>query len=370
MNLSLRKEVSNLAGLAALGAFLAGKREHSKYLGLAALGLRFFSWPEFSYYNQSVVITGGSRGLGLALAEELSKQGALVTLLARDEEELARAQKQIERIPSAQVLTIVCDVTDQSQLKSAFEKVRECFGTIDILINNAGTVSAGPFEAMNLQDFEGQMNLHFYGALKAIEEVLPIFKAQRSGRIVNISSIGGKIPVPHMIAYCASKFALAGFSEALAAELKKDGICVTTVYPGLMRTGSPVQGVFKGDSEKEFAWFAISDSTPGLTVSAKSAAQRILKAVRSGESELVISVPAKFGVFAYSNFPQIYTAVMGLVNRLLPQDFSDQRKTGAESQSFLRKQPWAKPFMEIMKSAQKKYNEHEKSDANFNLNIR
>jgi len=370
MNLSLRKEISNLGILAAAAALLAGKQKWAKYLGLASIGLRSFSVKNFSYENQSVVITGGSRGLGLALAEELSQQGALVTILARDEEELKRAKKRLAEVPSAQVLAITCDITNRHQLKFAFEKVKERYGKIDILINNAGAVSAGPFESMNQKDFEAQMNVHFFAALKSVQVILPIFKEKKSGCIVNISSIGGKIPILHMIPYCASKFALSGFSQALSSELRKDNIQVTTVYPGLMRTGSPIQGIFKGDHEKEFAWFAISDSTPGLTVSAKNAARQILSAVQSGETELVISVPAKLGTFFYANFPQIFTALMGFVNRFMPQDSSDHRKTGAQSQAWLKKQAWSRPFMKIMTDAQERYNEHPKFDPEFNLNVK
>lgn len=370
MNFALKKEISNLGLMAAAGVLLKGNRRLASYLGLAALGVRAIPAPQFSYENQTVVITGGSRGLGLALAEELVSRGAKVALLARDPQELQRAKSQLELLPNAQVLTIVCDVTHRQQLKEAFEKVRSTFGSLCILVNNAGSVVAAPFEAMNQKDFEAQMNLHFYAVLKAVQLALPIFKSQGFGRIVNISSIGGRIPVPHMIPYVASKFAVSGFSQALSTELRKESIQVTTIYPGLMRTGSPVQGVFKGDSEKEFAWFAVSDNTPLLTVSAKNAARQILCAVQNGESDLVISLPAKLGAFAYSNFPQIVTAILGIVNRLLPAGTSQERKTGAQSQGWLENQVWSKPFVGIMKTAQKKYNEHEKTDADFNLNAK
>lgn len=368
MDFSMRKDLSNLGFLSAAVCYMANKPKWARYLGAGALGLRFWPLPPLSYSRKSVIITGGSRGLGLALAEELTQAGAFVTILARDQEELNRAQNQLEKIESAQVLALKCDVNDSQQIHETFQKVIQRFGTIDILINNAGSIAAGPFESMNIQDFQAQMNLHFFAALKTIQAALPVFKSQRSGRIVNISSIGGKIPVPHMISYCASKFALSGFSQGLSAELRKDNILVTTVYPGLMRTGSPIQGVFKGDAKKEFAWFALSDSTPGLTVSARNAARQILSAVQKGESELVISLPAKLGTLFYSNLPQLYTSLMGVINRLLPRATNDERKTGAQVRGWLDEKSWAKPFIEIMRRAQSQWNEHGKSDPDFNLN--
>src|SRR5204863_5194639 len=116
--------------------------------------------------------------------------------------------------------------------------------------------------------------------------VLPAMRRQGEGRIVNISSIGGKIAVPHLLPYDASKFALTGFSEGLRAELLKDGIYVTTVCPGLMRTGSPRNADFKGQHEAEYAWFSIGDSLPGMSMSAEAAAERIVTAFRQGEAEV------------------------------------------------------------------------------------
>src|SRR5690606_32592462 len=141
----------------------------------------------------------------------------------------------------------------------------------------------------------------------------------KGGQIVNISSIGGKMPVPHLSAYCASKFALAGFSQTVAAELAREGIKVTTVFPALMRTGSAVQAVFKGDHEREYEWFAAASAVPGLTISAEKAARQILAAVKRGDSEITLSLPAKFASFFFRNFPALFTFVNGLVAAALPR---------------------------------------------------
>jgi short-subunit dehydrogenase len=148
--------------------------------------------------------------------------------------------------------------------------------------------------------------------------VLPSMRQKKTGRIVNISSIGGKVSVPHLVPYSASKFALVGLSKGLRAELMKDGIKVTTVCPGLMRTGSPRNADFKGKHRFEYAWFSISDALPLLTVSAENAARQVVQACKRGQAELVISVPAKIAVLFDSLFPETMSQMLALTNRLLP----------------------------------------------------
>jgi short-subunit dehydrogenase len=138
------------------------------------------------------------------------------------------------------------------------------------------------------------------------------------GRIVNISSIGGKIGVPHLAPYCASKFALTGVSTSLRAELARYGISVTTVCPGLMRTGSPFNAWFKGRHRAEFAWFAIADSMPLLSIDGRRAAAHIIEAMRLGKAELIVSWPARLAVAAEGLAPNVLASAMTLVNRVLP----------------------------------------------------
>jgi NAD(P)-dependent dehydrogenase (short-subunit alcohol dehydrogenase family) len=138
------------------------------------------------------------------------------------------------------------------------------------------------------------------------------------GRIVNISSIGGKIGVPHLAPYCAGKFALAGMSTTARAELARYGILVTTVCPGLMRTGSPFNAWFKGRHRAEFTWFAIADSLPVLSIDGRRAAAQIIDAARHGDAELVVTWPARLAVAMAAIAPKTLAAAMGLVNRVLP----------------------------------------------------
>jgi short-subunit dehydrogenase len=162
-------------------------------------------------------------------------------------------------------------------------------------------------------------------------------RQKKSGRIVNISSIGGKVSVPHLMPYCASKFALTGLSRGMRTELLKDGIAVTTICPGLMRTGSPRNAGFKGKHRYEYAWFSISDASPLVSVSAENAARQIVNACRGGRAELVISVPAKVAVLFDSLFPEMTSDLFALANRLLPGPggIGEREAKGKESGSAL-----------------------------------
>ena len=300
--------------------------------GLAASAL--FPRRAFDLRGKVVFVSGGSRGLGLLMAKEFARRGARVAISARDGEELRRAEHQLRAI-SDQVFTVEADVTVRTAAQEALEKARQHFGRIDVLVNNAGTISVGPMEVATTDDYGNSLNVHFWGPYFTTMAVLPEMQARRSGRIVNISSIGGKISVPHLLPYSVGKFALTGFSEGLRAEVLKDGIYVTTVCPGLMRTGSPGNALFKGKNRAEYAWFSISDALPLISMSAERAARRIVDACRRGQPEIVLSVPAKLAVLFHGLFPGMTADFLSIVNRLLPSPggIGTQTRTGRESTS-------------------------------------
>jgi len=286
------------------------------------------------FTGRVVVITGGSRGLGLVLARQLASEGARLCLLARNEDELGRAAAQFP--PGVEVMTLRCDIRRRGDVRAAVDTILDRWGVIDVLINNAGVIQVGPLEHMTTGDFENAMATHFWGPLHLMFEIVPSMRRRGFGRIVNISSIGGRVAVPHLAPYCASKFALAGLSDAVRTELDQYGIRVTTVAPGLMRTGSPVNADVKGQHEAEYAWFAISDSLPGITVSAEKAAHQIVEACRYGDSELTISLAAKAAIVANHLAPGAIAHALTMVNRFLPgpNDASgDRGKRGRESTS-------------------------------------
>jgi short-subunit dehydrogenase len=288
------------------------------------------------FAGKTVVISGASRGLGLELARGFADEGAALVLLARDEMELARAAKELRRYYGAQVTPLACDVTQHQQVREAVAKIMATAGKIDVLVNNAGTIQVGPVENMELEDYQSAMAVHFWGPLYLMQEVIPHMKARRQGRIVNIASIGGKVAVPHLLPYAASKFALVGLSEGLRAELLKDGIYVTTVCPGLMRTGSHLNAYFKGQHQKEYALFAIANASPLLSTTSASAACKIIEACRYGKAEIVITPQAGLLRLANGLFPGLMAESFGLINRLLPQTRGregDRLQRGSESRS-------------------------------------
>jgi NAD(P)-dependent dehydrogenase (short-subunit alcohol dehydrogenase family) len=288
--------------------------------------------PRFSYRDKIVLITGGSRGLGLEIARQVCERGGRVAILARDPEELARAKVDLAA-RAGDVLTLQCDLLDAAQIQTAVESTLGRFGKIDILINNAGIIEVGPLEHMKIEDFDRAMRLHFWAPFILIMQVLPHMRATGGGRIVNISSIGGKIAVPHLAPYSASKFALTGFSDAIRAELARENIFVTTVSPGMMRTGSQIHAKFKGNHSAEYQWFELSSKLPLSSISARRAAQKILAATRRGQSALVMPWPAYFVIAGNALFPSLTGYIMKLVNRCLPARINqsgDEARPGAE----------------------------------------
>lgn len=312
-------------------------------VGAAAAALAYTFLPRSAEPGQVVLITGGSRGLGLALADRFGRSGAKLVLVARNADELDRARKMlvdrgsVEHASDVHLLT--ADLTDAAQVQGLIGEVLDRFGRIDVLINNAGTIQVGPFENQSFANFEAAMRTNFYAALHVIQAAVPsmLDRYQQTGErstIVNISSIGGKIGVPHLLPYVASKFALTGFSEGLHAELRHKGVRVTTVCPGLMRTGSPIQAQFTGNADEEYRWFSMSANTPGLAASTGFAANRIFNAVASGRAEITITPQAWLGARANGVVPGVTQYVSSLANEYLlpaPSPTSNsQAHTGAE----------------------------------------
>jgi short-subunit dehydrogenase len=262
-------------------------------------------------------VTGGSRGLGLVLARELGLRGMRVVILARDEEELERARASLDA-DGIDATALPCDVTDEDGMETLVADVEENVGPVDLLVNNAGIIQVGPAEAMSLDDYRRAMDVMFWGALHAAEAVLPRMRARRRGTVVNVTSIGAAVGVPHLAPYDAAKFALRGWSEALGAEEARNGVSVLTIVPGLMRTGSFGHALVKGRRYAEASVFSLSASLPLLTVSAEYAASRIVRAVESGERFVVIGTPAKLLRLGHALFPGTVVRTLGLVNRLLP----------------------------------------------------
>ena len=320
---------------------IVGKSKNGWMLGLAAgagalavLAAVNRARRRENFDGKTVLITGGSRGLGLVMARDFAARGARVAIVARDAAELERAREDIASL-GGEVYAEVCDVTDQTAVKAMVANVRAELGPIDVLVNNAGVIQVGPLSMQTQKDFEDAMQIHFWAPYFTMQAVLPEMQTRGSGRIVNISSIGGKVAVPHLTPYCASKFALAGLSSAMRAELAKDNVLLTTVYPGLMRTGSHINALFKGQNEKEFALFSVMNGLPLTSVSAENAAAQIVDAAERGDAELIISIQAKIAAKTFALFPQLVSDVLALTNKFLPEGGGIGRgyATGLESRS-------------------------------------
>jgi short-subunit dehydrogenase len=302
-------------------------------IGLGAWAVSRLLRSDYSFANKTVVITGGSRGLGLTIARRIAKEGGRLALLARDEDELARACDELRALGS-EAIPVSCDLLDRTQSLGAIEKVLDRFGRIDVLINNAGIIEIGPLENMRRRDFEKSMALHFWAPFHLMRQIVPHMRRSGGGRIVNIASIGGKVAVPHMAPYSASKFALVGLSDSFRAELECDGIKVTTVTPGVMRTGSHLNAKFKGNHGAEFTWFSLSASLPLSAVDADRAAGLIVEACRRGQASLIIGLSARMIIAGNALFPSLTGEIMKVVNYVLPRPTGiegDELKSGREA---------------------------------------
>lgn len=291
--------------------------------------------------GKSVVITGGSRGLGLELAREFGDHGARLALLARDPEELERARA---LLTGADVITVPCDIRDADAVAQAIDVVFDRRGAVDVLVNDAGIIDVAPIDNLDEADFEDSLATHFWGPLHLIRAVVD--RMDRGSRIVNISSIGGLVSVPHLLSYAAGKFALTGLSEGLSTELAQREIYVTTVCPGLMRTGSHVKARFKGRHQEEFAWFSLSSAFPLASTPSRRAARKIVTACRDARPFLVITPQARALHLLHAIAPNTITRAMRLVARLLPEargPAGDQRHEGWQSRSDVAPSPLTSP---------------------------
>lgn len=316
-------------------------------LGIAAAGAAIFlpRRRPYRFAGRSALISGGSRGLGLLLARALAREGARLTLLARDAAELERARAELAA-GGAEVQVVAGDVADEADAARAIHAARAAYGGLDVLINCAGIIQAGPLAAMTRRDFAEAMDVHFWGAYNLTVAALPLLRDSDAGRVVNIASIGGRVAVPHLLPYCASKFALVGLSDGLRAELAAEGVRVTTVVPGLMRTGSHMNARFKGRQRQEFSWFAVLDALPLFSIDAERAAGQIVAACRAGAPALTISWQARAAELAQAAAPGLTARLLAATSRLLPRPpevGGGERRSGWQSQSAIAPSPLTAP---------------------------
>ncbi|NYI07356.1 SDR family NAD(P)-dependent oxidoreductase [Allostreptomyces psammosilenae] len=297
---------------------LLGVRDHTRSLG---------SSPHVPRGPAPVaVVSGGSRGLGLCMARELGGRGFRVVLGARQQGELDEAVDALRAV-GVETATVACDLRRPGEAARLVEAAVDRYGRLDMVVANAGVIEVGPFEAMADEEFHDAMDTIFWGAYGLVRSALPHLRRSPAGRVLVISSIGGRISVPHLLPYSCAKFAVQALGEGLRAELAGSGVTVTTAVPGLMRTGSHVQVRLAGQARKEYGWFAALSGMPLLSMDAGRAAARIVRAAMRGRPEIVLTPAAKLGVRAHGIAPATTTLALGLVNRVLPAPEGGPRAT-------------------------------------------
>jgi len=302
------------------------------------------------------VVTGASRGLGFLLARELADRGHDLVICARSAEGLATAAAEL-RGRGGQVVTVAADVSVQAQAEAVVAAATEHFGRLDVLVANAGVIQVGPAAAMRTSDFADALGVMFWGVLYPTMAALPLMRARGSGRVLVITSLGGKVPAPHLLPYTVAKHAAVGFAEGLRVEAARHGITVTTAVPGLMRTGSPRNALFTGDRAAEYRWFSVADSLPLLSMDAERAAAKLIRATLRGSPEIVLTPAAKLAVRLHGLAPATTIRLLSLANRLLPTD--ESRTPLAPGHAVGKDGPVVNALTGLTRSAARRFHQHD-----------
>jgi NAD(P)-dependent dehydrogenase (short-subunit alcohol dehydrogenase family) len=266
-------------------------------------------------HDRTVLISGGARGLGFVLAQEFGRWGAQVWIVSRNAAEVERAEGELRR-RGVDAHALVADIRDPFAVRTVVSRVVEATGRLDILVNNAGIIQATPLEHARLEDFADSLRTHLWGPLHLTREALPHMRRQGEGRIVNIASIGGRVAVPHLVPYCVGKFALVGLSEGMRAELWKDRVAVTTVCPGLMRTGSHGRARLRGQHAREARWFGLAVATPLSSMSAQRAAEQIVWAAVNRRARVTLGWQARAAEVVDTLAPELSARVASAITSL------------------------------------------------------
>lgn len=265
------------------------------------------------------LVTGGARGLGLLVAEELAASGHDLALMARSAQELDQAAARIRQGHQAvRVEVFACDVADREGVERTVRQVEDDLGPIEVLMNVAGIIQVGPAQDVVVEQFDQAIDTMLLGPVNVTWAVLPAMRSRGRGRIGTVCSIGGAISVPHLLAYSTAKFGAVGFSEGLSAELAGTGITATTIMPGLMRTGSHQRAQFLGNKDHEYAWFAPSASLPGISMAARTAARRMVRGTLRGRTHVILTPLAKVAIRVHGLMPSTVVRLLGVAARLLP----------------------------------------------------
>ena len=252
-----------------------------------------------SFKNKVVLITGASSGIGRETAIEFAKLGANLILVARRKDKLKQTEDELKKY-NVSILACQCDVSKKDQVKEMSETVLEKFSSVDILINNAGFAIYGSVSDLSISDIESQMETNYFGMVYCIKNFLPSMLKKESGHIVNVASVAASFGLPGIASYCASKFAMLGFSEGLKHELKDTGIEITVVSPIMVRTN-----FFDHPSFEKMPKYSPTSLDP------KTVAKTILKAANSSRLEIIVPSVVRGAIWMKSTFPFFINPILG-----------------------------------------------------------
>ena len=251
------------------------------------------------FKNKTVLITGASSGIGKQTAIEFAKLGANIILIARRKEKLIKLADELKKF---NVTTFVCqcDVSDKIKVKEMSKIILEKFDSIDVLVNNAGFAIYGSVKDLSIDEIESQMETNYFGMMYCIKNFLPSMLDKKSGHIVNVASVAASFGLPGIASYCASKFAMLGFSEGLKHELNGTGVGITVVSPIMVRTD-----FFDHPSFEKMPKYSPT------SLSSKTVAKAILKAANSPRLEIIVPSVVRSAVWLKHTFPYFINPIMG-----------------------------------------------------------
>lgn len=254
------------------------------------------------YSGKIVVITGASSGIGKESALEFAKLHASVVLVSRDKNKLEEVAKELSKYQT-QILVCACDISQKDQVNQMSKQVLEKFGTVDVLVNNAGFGIYGNFNDLKAEEIESQMTTNYLGMVYCTKTFLPKMLEQKSGHIVNVASVAASFGIPGMAGYCASKFAMLGFSESLYHELKGSGIGITVVSPIMVKTN-----FFNHNSFNKMPRYTTA-------LSANTVAKAVVRAASSPRLEIVVPQFVRIAIWFKQTFPYLINPIVGLIFR-------------------------------------------------------
>ena len=251
------------------------------------------------FKDKVVLITGASSGIGKETAIEFAKLGANIILVARRKEKLEQVANELKEF-HVSTLVCTCDVSKKEQVKEMAKMILEKFDSIDILVNNAGFAIYGSVNDLTIDEIESQMETNYFGMIYCIKNFLPLMLKKKSGHIVNVASVAASFGLPGIASYCASKFAMLGFSEGLKHELKDTGVGITVVSPIMVRTN-----FFDHSSFEKMPKYS------PMSLSSKTVAKAILQAANSPRLEIIVPSVVRGAVWIKNTFPYFINPVLG-----------------------------------------------------------